>query len=56
MTSRGCGRDWVAHRWVTMPHRMHSNWVVRMVLPSLRTRKPSGSESTLRAPLDGMRG
>jgi len=56
MMSRGCGLDWVTHRWVTIPHRIHSNWVVRMVLPSRRTLKPPGSVSTLRAPLDGIRG
>ena len=55
MTSRGCGRDWVAHRWVTMPHRMHSNLVVRMVFPRVRTLKPASSQSTLSAPLDGIR-
>jgi hypothetical protein len=42
-----------AHRWVSMPHEMHSNFVARILLPRLRSLKPAGSLSTLRAPLDG---
>jgi hypothetical protein len=43
------------HRWVNTPHRMHSNLVVRMVFPKVRTLNPAGSQSTLSAPFDGIR-
>ena len=34
---------------------MHSNLVVRMVFPKVRTLNPAGSQSTLSAPFDGIR-
>jgi hypothetical protein len=45
-----------AQRWVSMPQRMHSNFVVRMVLPSVRVLKPSDTRSTLSVPVSGAYG
>src|SRR4029077_11177881 len=52
----GCNAIGAIHRWVNTPHGMHSNCVVRMVIPRVRTLNPAGSLSTLTAPFDGIKG